>query len=293
MTTAAHQREDATSGQLSSGPPRPMPERPGSDAGAVARRALSIRTHIIHTVANVGEGYLLQGLGAADILAALYFSELRLDPDRPDHPDRDRCLLCTAHNSVGLYSALAERGFFPAAELDNYGRDGSKLEIISSEHVPGVEGTFGSLGQGLSVAVGLALSSRRRHSKWRVYAVLGDGEMQEGQTWEAAMAAAAYQLDNLCLIIDLNGMQVEGATSDVLPMGPIAAKWQAFGWSVQEINGQVMPALLERSGCRAEHRGHAIGDRGPYHAWLPGLLPAGPASALREADRWPGGGSAR
>src|ERR1700722_9210384 len=171
--------------------------RPAPGAAAVAARAADIRKQIIRVIARVGEGYLLQGLGAADILAALYFSELRLDPGRPGDPDQDRCLLCTAHNSVAMYSALALRGFFPVSELDTYGQDGSRLEIISSERVPGVEGTFGSLGQGLSVAAGMAISNRRRGSDWRVYAVLGDGEMQEGQTWEAAMAASAYRLDNL------------------------------------------------------------------------------------------------
>jgi transketolase len=229
--------------------------RPAPGAAAVAAHAASIRRHILRVVAGVGEGYLLQGLGAADILAALYFSELRLDPARPGDPDQDRCLLCTAHNSVAMYSTLAERGFFPVADLDQYGQDGSTLEIISSERVPGVEGTFGSLGQGLSVAVGMALSNRRHRQDWRVYAVLGDGEMQEGQTWEAAMAASAYRLDNLCLIIDLNGMQVEGPTSGVLPMGPIAAKWQAFGWSVREVDGHDIEALLGAFDAAREHAG--------------------------------------
>ena len=219
--------------------------RPAPGAAAVAARAADIRKQIIRVIARVGEGYLLQGLGAADILAALYFSELRLDPGRPGDPDQDRCLLCTAHNSVALYSTLALRGFFPVADLDHYCEDGSPLEMISSERVAGVEGTFGSLGQGLSVAVGMALSNRRRGKDWRVYPVLGDGEMQEGQTWEAAMAAAAYRVDNLCLVIDLNGMQVEGAISSVLPLGPVAAKWQAFGWSVQEVDGHDPAALLD------------------------------------------------
>jgi transketolase len=221
-----------------------LADRPAPDVATVAAHAAGIRRQILRVVAGVGEGYLLQGLGAADILAALYFSELRLDPVRPGDPDQDRCLLCTAHNSVAMYSTLALRGFFPVTDLDQYGQDGSTLEIISSERVPGVEGTFGSLGQGLSVAVGMAISSRRRASDWRVYAVLGDGEMQEGQTWEAAMAASAYRLDNLCLIVDLNGMQVEGAISSVLPMGPVAAKWKAFGWSVQEVDGHDVTALL-------------------------------------------------
>jgi transketolase len=219
-------------------------DRPDAHADEVRHRADRIRRHVLRTVARVGEGYLLQALGAADIFAALYFSELRLDAADPAHPERDRCLLCTAHNSVGLYATLAERGYLPVDDLASYGRDGSVLEIISSEEVAGVEGTFGSLGQGLSVAVGLALSARLRGRASRTYAILGDGEMQEGQTWEAAMAAAAYALDNLCLIVDVNGMQVEGAVSDVLPMGEIAAKWTAFGWAVQEVDGHDVGELL-------------------------------------------------
>jgi len=218
--------------------------RPVADADEVRTQADHVRRHVLRTVARVGEGYLLQALGAVDIFAALYFSELRLDPEVPAHPDRDRCLLSTAHNSVALYVTLAARGHFPIEDLASYGRDGSAFEIISSEHVAGVEGTFGSLGQGLSVGVGLGLSARLRERAWRTYVILGDGEMQEGQTWEAAMAAAAFQLDNLCLIVDVNGMQVEGPTNDVLPMGEIAAKWRAFGWAVHEVDGHDVDGLL-------------------------------------------------
>ncbi len=220
------------------------PTRPVADAGEIRASADRIRRHVLRTVAGVGEGYLQQALGAAEIFAALWFAEARLDPTDPDHPARDRCLLCTAHNSVALYATLAERGYFPLAWLEEYGRDGSRLEIISAEGVPGVEGTFGSLGQGLSVAVGLALGARLRGRASRTYAILGDGEMQEGQTWEAAMAAAAHELDNLCLVMDLNGMQVGGATDAVLPMGEIAPKWRAFGWAVHEVDGHDAEALL-------------------------------------------------
>jgi len=270
--------------------------RPAPGAAAVAAHAADIRRQILRVVAEVGEGYLLQGLGAADILAALYFSELRLDPARPGDPDQDRCLLCTAHNSVALYSALALRGFFRLADLDRYGQDGSTLEIISSERVPGVEGTFGSLGQGLSVAVGMALANRRRDSDWRVYAVLGDGEMQEGQTWEAAMAASAYRLDNLCLIVDLNGMQVEGATNSVLPMGPAAAKWQAFGWSVRQVDGHDVGALLDALDAArstqgqpsaiiaATHPGHPISFLKGHLDHYAKLSPQQAATALAELD---------
>jgi transketolase len=235
---------DLKTAPLSSAQPA-QPARPAADIDEIRRHADSIRRHVLRTVARVGEGYLLQALGAADIFASLYFSELRLDPTNAAHPLRDRCLLCTAHNSVGLYATLAQRGYFPVQDLESYGRDGSPYEIIGSEQVKGVEGTFGSLGQGLSVAVGFALSARLRRSEWRTYAILGDGEMQEGQTWEAAMAAAAYRLDNLCLIVDLNGMQVEGATDSVLPMGAVTAKWQAFGWSVQEVDGHDVGELLQ------------------------------------------------
>jgi transketolase len=274
-----------------------LAERPAPDSATVAAHAADIRRQIVRVVAGVGEGYLLQGLGAADILAALYFSELRLDPARPGDPDQDRCLLCTAHNSVAMYSTLAMRGFFPIADLDQYGQDGSTLEIISSERVPGVEGTFGSLGQGLSVAVGMALSNRRRGNNWRVYAVLGDGEMQEGQTWEGAMAAAAYRLDNLCLIVDLNGMQVEGATSSVLPMGPVAAKWRAFGWSVQEVDGHDVTALLDSFDTARSTAGQPsaiVASTEPGHpiSFLRGhfdhyakLSPEQAATALDELDR--------
>ena len=248
--------------------------RPAPGAAAVAAHATDIRRQILRVVAGVGEGYLLQGLGAADILAALYFSELRLDPAKPRDPDQDRCLLTTAHNSIAMYSTLALRGYFPVAELAKYGQDGSTLEIISSERVPGVVGTFGSLGQGLSVAVGMALSNKRRGNDWRVYAVLGDGEMQEGQTWEAAMAASAYRLDNLCLIVDLNGMQVEGATNSVLPIGPVAAKWRAFGWAVQEVYGHDTGALLDAFDT-------ARSAAGQPSAVIAGTCPGHPISFLR------------
>jgi transketolase len=221
----------------------------------VQAQATAIRAHALRTVANVGEGYLLQALGAGEILAGLYFSELRLDPGDPGHPDRDRCLLSTAHNSVGLYATLAQRGYFDVAALDRYGQDGSTLEIISSELVPGVEGTFGSLGQALSVGIGFALSARLQERDYRTYVILGDGEMQEGQTWEAGMAAAAYGLDNLCLIVDLNGMQVEGATQSVLAMGNVGDKWRSFGWSVQEINGNDAGEVLRALDAARATRG--------------------------------------
>lgn len=223
-------------------------------ATEVAERATAIRRRILETVAPLGEGYISQGLGAAELFAALYFAELRLRPEDPDWPDRDRFLLSTAHNSIAMYATLAERGTLPEDQLSRYGRDDSRLEIIAAEEVPGVEGTFGSLGQGLSVGVGLALAARRRGTPSRTYVMLGDAEEQEGQVWEAAMAAASYRLADLCLIVDLNGMQVEGATNDVLDMGPIAAKWRAFGWEALEIDGHDPEAILAALAQARENR---------------------------------------
>lgn len=218
--------------------------RPDPSPQFVTDEARELRGLILETVGRVGEGYLLQGLGAADLLATLLFAELRIDPDDPDHPQRDRLVLSTAHNSVALYAALARRGFLPAEALDRYGVDGDPLEIIGSERVPGVEGTFGSLGQGLSVGLGMALAAKTTGQDWRVYVLLGDGEMQEGQTWEAGMAAAAHRADNLCLIVDLNQMQVDGDTESVLPMGQVVEKWRSFGWATEEVNGHHASDLL-------------------------------------------------
>lgn len=215
-----------------------------SNHESVEKAARSIRRLILSMIGRVGEGYLLQGLGAADIFAALYTDELRLDPANPDWADRDCLILSTGHNSTVIYAALAERGYFDVATLTAYGTDGSHLEIIASEQVPGIEGTFGSLGQGLSVAVGEALYAKRYDRSFRVYVVLGDGEQQEGQVWEAAMAAASFELDNLCLIVDCNDMQVKGHIDSVISMGDVAAKWAGFGWAVHNVDGNDVASLL-------------------------------------------------
>jgi transketolase len=201
---------------------------------------------VVELVAKVRIGYLQQGLGAADLFAALYFAELRLREDDPDWPDRDRLVLSTAHNTALFYSTFVERGLLPAAMLDAYTEDGSPLEVNASERVGAlVEATCGSLGQGLSVAVGMALSARRQARASRIYVVLGDGELQEGQVWEGALSAGGFRLDNLCLIIDRNCMQVEGHTDKVLRMDPIAPKLAAFGWETATIDGNSMREILE------------------------------------------------
>jgi transketolase len=207
--------------------------------------AQELRRQVIRMIAPAGQGYVQQGLGAADLFAALYFSELRLDPADPAWPDRDRFLLSTAHNTAIFYATLAARGCIPESLLATYTQDGSPLEINASERIgPAVEATCGSLGQGLSVGVGMALSARRRGRDRRVYVVLGDGEMQEGQVWEAAMAAGSHRLSNLCLIVDYNRMQVAGHIDSVVDMNPIVGKWASFGFRVDAIDGNDMEAIL-------------------------------------------------
>lgn len=207
--------------------------------------ATRLRLHVVNMVAPSGQGYVLQGLGAADIFASLYFAEATMDPTNPDWPDRDRVFLTTAHNTAIFYATLAERGFFDCKLLDTYVVDGSGLEINASERMgPVVEATCGSLGQGLSVAVGCAIAARRQKRASRVYAIIGDGEMQEGQVWEAAMLAGTWKLDNLCLIVDYNYVQCEGTMDKVLDLDPLMDKMGSFGFACQEVDGNSLVDLL-------------------------------------------------
>lgn len=228
-----------------------------TDPAELARIARDLRRQVIHMVAPTGQGYVQQGLGAADLFATLYFAALRMRAAQPDWPARDRFLLSTAHNTAIFYATLAARGLIDAKSLATYCQDGSPLEINASERVgPMVEATCGSLGQGLSVGVGMALAARRQRRDSRVVVMLGDGELQEGQVWEAAMAAGSYGLGNLLLVIDYNAMQVEGHVDDVLAMEPVDDKWRAFNWRVETVDGHDIPALLA-----AYERAHAQADQ--------------------------------
>lgn len=214
-------------------------------AAELKQVAHTLRRLVIELVRRHGQGYVQQGLGASEIFAALYFNEARIDPADARWDERDRCILSTAHNSALFHAVLALRGMIPAASLDDYVKDGSALEINVSERLgPVVEGTFGSLGQGMSVAAGMALASRIHGIPYRVNVVLGDGELEEGQVWEAAMLAGSEGLHNLCVVLDLNWMQVEGHTDSVLRLSPIADKWRAFNWQVIEVDGHDLGALL-------------------------------------------------
>ena len=218
--------------------------------------ATRLRRHVVDMVAPSGQGYVLQGLGAADIFATLYFAEAAMDPANPEWPDRDRIFLTTAHNTAIFYATLAERGFFDTGLLKTYVKDGSPLEINSSERMgPFVEATCGSLGQGLSVAIGCALAARRQGRASRFYAIVGDGEMQEGQIWEAAMLAGAEGLDSLCLIADYNFVQSEGSMDRVMSLEPLTGKMESFGFFCQEVDGNDIPALLDAYGRARSAKG--------------------------------------
>ncbi len=204
-------------------------------------RAKSLRRHMLRMASRLGEGYIGQGLGIADLLAALYFAELRYDPDDPAWPDRDRFVLSTGHYSIALWAALAEAGVIPESELDSYGADGSRLPMSTLDTTPGVEVTGGSLAHGLGVGLGIALGVRLAGRASRVFVELSDGELQEGATWEAAMAGSHFGLDNVVALNDCNGIQADGRI--VLRMEPVADKWRAFGWDTIEIDGNDMEQI--------------------------------------------------
>lgn len=205
----------------------------------------TIRRHIIQMIGEAGEGHPGGSLSAVEILTSLYFKVMRIDPQNPTWPERDRFIMSKGHASALLYATLAERGYFPVADLATFRRSWSKLSgHPDMNKVVGVDMTTGSLGQGLSVANGMAIAAKYDGKDYRVYVVMGDGEIQEGQVWEAAMAAAHYKLDNITAFIDRNGLQIDGSTEDVMQIEPIKDKWQSFGWHVIEIDGHNITQIL-------------------------------------------------
>lgn len=206
-------------------------------------KARQIRVMIVEMLARAGSGHPGGSLSSADILTCLYFSVMRHNPKDPGWPDRDRFHLSKGHCCPVLYAVLAEFGYFPKSELRNLRKIGAMLQGHPDKHTPGVDVASGSLGQGLSVALGMSLAGRIDKKEYRVYSLLGDGEIQEGNVWEAAMAAAHYRADNLCAIIDHNGFQIDGRVSEVMNVEPLAQKWLGFGWHVLEIDGHNMEAI--------------------------------------------------
>ena len=198
--------------------------------------ANEVRKGIVTGVHAAKSGHPGGSLGAADIMTYLYFEEMNVDPADPRKADRDRFVLSKGHCAPGLYAVLAERGFFPKEDLETLRHIGSHLQgHPNMNDTPGVDMSTGSLGQGISAAVGMALAGKLAKKDYRVYALLGDGEIAEGQVWEAAMSAAKYHLDNLCAVVDVNGLQIDGATKDVMPSEPLADKFRAFKFHVVEL----------------------------------------------------------
>ena len=217
---------------------------------------MKTQLHTLETVAAKGRllgldmvyqcasGHLGGSFSAMDILTVLYFETMRVDPAHPDDPDRDRFVLSKGHCTPALYPILAQRGFFPEEDLKLFRSiDGHMSGHAEMRHVKGVDMSTGSLGQGISAAVGMALAGKMDKKDYRVYSVLGDGEIEEGQVWEAFMSAAKYGLDNLCAVVDVNGLQIDGKTADVMPTEPLDKKMEAFGWNVIQADGHDLAAL--------------------------------------------------
>lgn len=215
------------------------------DIGKLKEIARNIRKDILIMLANAGSGHTGGSLSATDIVTALYFSKMRHDPWNPKWPERDRFILSKGHAAPLLYAVLARSGYFDRKELMTLRRLGSRLQgHPDCKVLPGVEMSTGSLGQGLSIGNGIAMAGKLNKNNYRVYVLLGDGENQEGQVWEAAMTAAHYRLDNLCAILDRNGLQIDGQVEEVMSIEPIVEKWRAFGWDVLEIDGHDMNQIL-------------------------------------------------
>lgn len=205
--------------------------------------ATAIRCNALKMVSSANASHIGGILSMADILAVLYSDILKVFPEHPSHPDRDRFILSKGHCCAGVYVALALRGFFPIEELDSYGKDGSRLMTHISHKVPGVEFSTGSLGHGLPFALGKALAAKRIGKAWRCFVVLSDGELDEGSNWEAILLAPQHQVDNLILIIDYNKIQSLGDVNSIAQLEPLRGKFEAFRWSVQEVDGHDHNAL--------------------------------------------------
>ena len=209
------------------------------------RKCLDVRRDIIEMIYTGGSGHPGGSLSAVEILTALYFHVMRLRPAEPHWPERDRFILSKGHAAPVVYAVLAERGFFPVEELKTFTQPGTRLQKhIDMYAAPGTELSTGSLGQGLSVAVGMALADKLDGNNRRVYTLIGDGESQEGQIWEAAMAAAQMKLHNLIVFLDYNRCQVDGYINEIIELEPVVQKWQSFGWRVQQIDGNDLHQIL-------------------------------------------------
>lgn len=225
--------------EFAAGPTAPIPNK------SLADRAYHIRRNALRMAEVQGQGYIAQALDIADVLAVSYFHAMRFRPEEPGWEGRDRFLLSNGHYAIALYAALIEAGIIPEAELETYGADDSRLPMSGmASYTPGMEMSGGSLGLGLSLAVGMALGLKRKKSDARVFVLFSDGELDEGSVWEAILSAAHYKLDNLIAIVDINNQQADGPSNAVMSFEPLFDKMSAFGWFTQRLDGNDLAALV-------------------------------------------------
>lgn len=215
------------------------------DIRTLEQKAAEVRIGIINALHNAGSGHPGGSLSIADIVTALYFSEMNIDPANLEMKGRDKCILSKGHAGPAQLSAMAVRGFFPMKDFMTLRKLGSMFQGHPNIRIPGIEMSTGSLGQGFSAAGGMAMAAKMDNDPGRIYAILGDGELQEGLVWEVAMSAAHYKLDNLVAIVDHNGLQIDGQNNDVMTVMPIREKFEGFGWNVIEIDGHNMQEILD------------------------------------------------
>ena len=268
--------------------------------------ASRIRMDVIEEVHSAGSGHPGGSLSAADIVTALYFGEMNIDPKNPQMKGRDKFVLSKGHAAPVQYAALAEKGYFPKEELTTLRKLGSRLQGHPNMHkLPGIEMSTGSLGQGFAVCVGMAIANKIDNDPGRIYTLLGDGELQEGLIWEAAMASAHYKLDNLCVIVDWNGLQIDGRNDDVMTVSPVDEKFKAFGFNVLTIDGhsfeQIFEAFKQARECKGKptaiiaktHKGRGVSfmeDQAGWHGKAPDdQLAQQDISELEEAEKPAGG----
>lgn len=209
------------------------------------KKAIQVRKDLVQMIYNSGEGHIGGSLSSVDILVSLYYRVMRIDPARPKWEDRDRFILSKGHSVEGYYAILADLGFFPKDELQNYRKFGSKLIGHPNNKINGVEVNTGALGHGLSIGVGMALGGKMDKKEYRVYVLMGDGELAEGSVWEAAMAGSNFGLDNLVGIIDRNKLQISGNTENVMKLEDLRERWSSFGWKVIEVNGHDIGEIVD------------------------------------------------
>jgi transketolase len=256
-----------------------------ADVGSLEARARRIRRHIVQMVARAQSGHPGGSLSATDLLVALYWTQLRHDPANPTDPDRDRFLLSKGHATPVYYAVLAEAGYFPLEDLEGFRQWGSRLQGHPSLTFgpPGVEIQGGSLGHGLAIGAGIALGHRLDGREARTWVMLGDGELQEGEVWETAMAASHYRLGSLVAIVDWNKLQQDGFVADVMPLDPLADKWRAFGWDVREIDGHDMGQILDAYAWASQ-------DTGRPHVILAHTVKGKGVSYMENQGGWHGKG---